>query len=517
MESASVATATSEPTKPIEQGEQTEAAPGETWAPQPKPLRTYTPRSRAANSGKGAEEPYYGGLSDKSNTDFNEAAKRLFDIEQTCMQASRIAVKSAQEQLTKLTELVHSQEAELHDKDTQILVLRDSNAGLTEELRIKAHELEEERRVRESQQQELMEAKDGLEKLDKEVKSTQGQLTKLTQPIHSQEAKLHNKNILIQRLQLVNTLYRENMERSDAALKSYLDSPLCAGPSTAFGADDAATKQIEELKRELEIERVQRTALTLYIMQSKAKEEKQLKEFKEEIVKLYEELAAKEMQMRTAAPQQSELPLFEHEETDFPETTTDTSAAAIMQRLEAPSWNEVEIYVATSSKRCREQLQENEKQLQEQRVKRLKESEGFQEQFQSIRKKDLMAEMEKAEAAFDERAHKEESELQAKQRLEEIKLMEEAKRSREKLLQEWFEEQKNVRKEKEQSTVEEASECATCFNVLNDQNRAILSPCGHARICLVCARKIFKSSRRFCPFCREKICKKPTLLPKLIT
>ncbi|MCO5553460.1 hypothetical protein L7F22_006981 [Adiantum nelumboides] len=130
------------------------------------------------------------------------------------------------------------------------------------------------------------------------------------------------------------------------------------------------------------------------------------------------------------------------------------------------------------------------------------------------RKENFMAERARAETIFNERARKRESELQAKQHLEEMKLMEELKRERENLLQEWLEKQKNVKKEEEQPVQEEASECCSCMDALDEHNRAFLRPCGHAKICLECALSIYKSQHALCPFCRQKISKKPTLLPK---
>ncbi|MCO5555986.1 hypothetical protein L7F22_009530 [Adiantum nelumboides] len=209
-----------------------------------------------------------------------------------------------------------------------------------------------------------------------------------------------------------------------------------------------------------------------------------------------------------------------------------------MQSLESHFQNDIKIFEATSAarlKRWRQQLQENEKRLEEERVKRLKEIEGLQNQFQSVRqdikqkeaqkavakelevmqrKENFMAEMARAETTFNERARKQESELQAKQHLEEMKLMEELKRERENLLQEWLEKQKNVKKEEERPVQEEASECCSCMDALDEHNRAFLRPCGHAKICLECALSVYKSPRALCPFCRQKISKKPTLLPK---
>ncbi|KAI5059531.1 hypothetical protein GOP47_0025850 [Adiantum capillus-veneris] len=173
-----------------------------------------------------------------------------------------------------------------------------------------------------------------------------------------------------------------------------------------------------------------------------------------------------------------------------------------MQRLEGQFQNEIKIFEATSAarlKRWREQLQHNEKRLEEERVKRLKEIEGLQKQFQTIRqdikqkeaqkavekelevmqrKQNFMAEMAKAEATFNEHARGQESELQVKQHHEEMKLMEEAKREREELLKEWLEKQKNEKKEKEEPVPvqEEASECCSCMDALDENNRAFLIP-----------------------------------------
>lgn len=119
--------------------------------------------------------------------------------------------------------------------------------------------------------------------------------------------------------------------------------------------------------------------------------------------------------------------------------------------------------------------------------------------------------------------------------------MEEAKKEREALLQEWLSKQEKEKKEKQQileevgpfkivvcsnevsfsklslCAVMQVPECCLCMDTLSDENRAIFNPCGHARICLDCAVDVYNTEKKQCPMCREKIRKKPTLLPKFYT
>ncbi|KAH7425045.1 hypothetical protein KP509_11G037400 [Ceratopteris richardii] len=213
-----------------------------------------------------------------------------------------------------------------------------------------------------------------------------------------------------------------------------------------------------------------------------------------------------------------------------------------MERLEASLQNEVKIFEATSAvrlKRYRDLLNENEKRMEEERLKRLREIDTLQKQLQSVtqdvktmekqkalekelevmqRTKNFIVKMERAEVEFNEMARKAETDLQERQHEEEMKLLEEAEKETEQLIQEWLSKQQEDKKGKEQITedsINEVSECCMCMDELSPKNRAVLYPCGHATICLGCALLVYNEDRKLCPICREKIKKKPMLLPEI--
>lgn len=222
-----------------------------------------------------------------------------------------------------------------------------------------------------------------------------------------------------------------------------------------------------------------------------------------------------------------------------------------VHRLHEAFRNDMRIFEARSTsrvKRLREELEQNEKRLEEERAIRTKDIENLQKQFRVLtkshkeketqkalerelevmqKKQDWKADMAKTEAMFNRTVRERESNLQDKQHQEMMLLVEEAKREREKLLKEWLEKSETLKKEKleakkakeqsEETAAEDAeeqvSECAICMDPLNEKNRALLVPCGHARLCLSCAKDVQKE-KGICPFCRKKI-KKAMLLPKL--
>lgn len=141
------------------------------------------------------------------------------------------------------------------------------------------------------------------------------------------------------------------------------------------------------------------------------------------------------------------------------------------------------------------------------------------------KRKNFMAEVRKAEADFNEKIRVVESSLQDQQQGEMIKLVDEIEHEKEAFYKEWLNEQETlkneaeeVKKQKEQLQKgnEEQSmtpECMVCWDNLTPENRALLDPCGHARLCVDCALEVFKVKRE-CPLCRQKIMKKPILCPK---
>lgn len=141
------------------------------------------------------------------------------------------------------------------------------------------------------------------------------------------------------------------------------------------------------------------------------------------------------------------------------------------------------------------------------------------------KRKNFMAEVRKAEADFNEKIRLVESSLQDQQQGEMIKLVEEIEHEKEAFYKEWLNEQETlknkaeeVRKQKEQlqkgnDEQEMTPECMVCWDNLTPENRALLDPCGHARLCIDCAKEVFKT-RKECPLCRSEIKKKPILCPK---
>lgn len=141
------------------------------------------------------------------------------------------------------------------------------------------------------------------------------------------------------------------------------------------------------------------------------------------------------------------------------------------------------------------------------------------------KRKNFMAEVRKAEADFNEQIRVVESSLQDQQQGEMIKLVEEIEHEKEAFYKEWLNEQETlknkaeeVRKQKEQlqkgnDENEMTPECMVCWDNLTPENRALLDPCGHARLCIDCAKEVFKT-RKECPLCRAEIKKRPILCPK---
>lgn len=141
------------------------------------------------------------------------------------------------------------------------------------------------------------------------------------------------------------------------------------------------------------------------------------------------------------------------------------------------------------------------------------------------KRKNFMAEVRKAETDFNEKIRAVESSLQDQQQGEMIKLVDEIEHEKEAFYKEWLNEQEALKKEAEevkkqkeqlQKGNEEQSmtpECMVCWDNLTPENRALLDPCGHARLCVDCALEVFKTKRE-CPLCRQKIMKKPILCPK---
>lgn len=141
------------------------------------------------------------------------------------------------------------------------------------------------------------------------------------------------------------------------------------------------------------------------------------------------------------------------------------------------------------------------------------------------KRKNFMAEVRKAEADFNDQIRLVESSLQDQQQEEMIKLAEETEHEKEAFYKEWLNEQETLKKEAEEVKKQNEQlqkgndeqdmtpECMVCWDNLTPENRALLDPCGHARLCIDCALEVFKV-RKECPLCRGKIMKKPILCPR---
>eukprot|EP00249_Psilotum_nudum_P019899 c27467_g1_i1 orf=128-2011(+) len=197
-------------------------------------------------------------------------------------------------------------------------------------------------------------------------------------------------------------------------------------------------------------------------------------------------------------------------------------------------------------KRLREQLEISVKKSEEERSLQVKKVESLEKKFmllaedhkkQETRKallrqhmamqktKNFRMNMEKVEAAFNEQARQTESALQEQQHREMMELMEDSKRERESILKEWLEKQETLKKKSleakeakerlQNDVAEQSNECAVCWESLSEGNRALLNPCGHAKLCIDCATDIFKGTK-LCPICRQEIKREPIICPKKI-
>lgn len=55
-------------------------------------------------------------------------------------------------------------------------------------------------------------------------------------------------------------------------------------------------------------------------------------------------------------------------------------------------------------------------------------------------------------------------------------------------------------------------ECAVCMEGFKKRKRACFSPCGHASVCVVCAKQEWERTK-MCPMCKVGLDRKPVTLP----
>ncbi|KAJ7516301.1 hypothetical protein O6H91_22G052100 [Diphasiastrum complanatum] len=193
-------------------------------------------------------------------------------------------------------------------------------------------------------------------------------------------------------------------------------------------------------------------------------------------------------------------------------------------------------------KKLRDHLELNEKQFAEEQFLRLQEVNYLRQKFEKITEKIKQEEakealdkeeealrirescrekMLKAEVELNERAHALEMELMERQQQELIELFEENENEKQELLKKWLEDQEALQKaatevpQEEDDNLSDEAECVICFEELG-ANRALLKPCGHAKICLNCALDLWKNKKPHCPICRGIIASKPAPPPSKV-
>ncbi|BBN17300.1 hypothetical protein MPTK1_7g13470 [Marchantia polymorpha subsp. ruderalis] len=197
-------------------------------------------------------------------------------------------------------------------------------------------------------------------------------------------------------------------------------------------------------------------------------------------------------------------------------------------------------------------FESNERQLLKERIERNKEVETMRSQVANItqelekhiaqkalgkereiarRREEAYAVIKQREEQFNEVAHNMERNMLEKHEAQKMKLVEDFNKMRQEILMEWLRKQtalkasaESAKQEKEKleseakilsTSTETLSECSVCFLDFGEEaTRALMQPCGHAKICLKCAVDIYQKTR-LCPICRVRLSTKPKAIPKL--